>query len=219
MIDGEHNDSSFETLTSMVRAIEATNNSIVPLVRVSWNDAAEIKRVLDLGARGIVVPMVETAVEAEQAVDAMRFPPAGQRGVSGSRAAGWGAELDAYLEVANEELVTIVQIESQTAVENVSEIVAVDGVDGVFIGPVDLSTSLGVYGEWESPRFIEAIQRIITQAHAAGVSVGTLVGAPDQIPDRLEWGVDFIAVGTDKSTLGNGIQRAYEQYEAAKKPE
>lgn len=219
VIDGEHTDSSFETIASLVRAIEASDGQTVPLVRVSWNDPAEIKRVLDLGARGILVPMVESVEEARQAVEAMRFPPDGRRGVSGSRAAKWGADLDAYLTSANEEIATIVQIESEAGVTNAAEIAEVDGIHGLFIGPVDLSTSLGVYAEWESERFRDAIDEVITAAHAAGISVGTLVGAPSQIPTRLEWGVDYIVVGTDKSTLASGIEDAVSTYETAESSE
>lgn len=219
VIDGEHTDNSFETIASLVRAVEASDGNTVPLVRVSWNDPAEIKRVLDLGARGILVPMVESVSEARAAVEATRFPPDGRRGVSGSRAAGWGADLDAYLTSANDEIATIVQIESEQGVTNAADIANVDGIHGFFIGPVDLSTSLGVYGEWESERFTSAIDDVITAAHDAGISVGTLVGNPSQISTRLEWGVDYIVVGTDKSTLATGIQDAYRTYETAQSAE
>lgn len=215
VIDGEHTDSSFETIASLVRAVEASSGTAAPLVRVSWNDPAEIKRVLDLGARGILVPMVESAENARDVVDAVRFPPAGHRGVAGSRAAGWGAELDSYLTSANHDLATIAQIESEAGVENAMEIASVDGIHGLFIGPVDLSASLGVYGEWESDRFTAAVETVVRAAHSADISVGTLVGSPDQISSRLEWEVDFMVVGTDKSTLRSGIQTAYTAYEDA----
>ncbi len=219
VIDGEHTDNSYETIASLVRGIEASEGESVPLVRVSWNDPAEIKRVLDLGARGVLVPMIETAEEARNLVESTRFPPDGRRGVSGSRAAKWGTDLDSYLPSANMELATIVQIESELGVKNAADITHVDGIHGVFIGPVDLSTSLGVYGEWESERFKDAIDEIITAAHDAGISVGTLVGDPSQIPTRLDWGVDYIVAGTDKSTLASGIGEAVSTYETARSSE
>lgn len=215
VIDGEHTDSSYETIASQVRAVEAATRDIPPLVRVSWNDPAEIKRVLDLGARGILVPMVESADVARQVVDAARFPPEGHRGVAGSRAAGWGSDLDTYLTTANEEIAVIAQIESEAGVENADAIAAVDGIHGMFIGPVDLSASLGVYGQWTSDRFTTAIEDIISAGHSEGISVGTLVGSPDQIPDRLEWGVDFMVAGSDKATLRSGVQTAFDAYQTA----
>ncbi|MFB6092636.1 MAG: HpcH/HpaI aldolase/citrate lyase family protein [Haloquadratum sp.] len=201
VLDGEHTEMTLEALATVVRAVEAAGTDTVPIVRVASNDPTEVKRVLDLGPAGVMVPAVETAGEAERAVDACTYRPQGRRGVAGYRAADYGASLEEYVESASEEVLTIVQVESARGVENVEEIAAVDGVDALFIGPVDLSASLGVFGEYTAEPFCEAVDRIVAAADEAGCPVGTLATSREQVAARDDWGVDFLAMGPDLAFL------------------
>lgn len=201
LLDLEHTDASLERITNMIRGIESVDDSITTIVRVPWNDPVRIKRVLDLGPGGILVPMVNNEAEAKEAVEAVRYPPDGIRGVAGGRAADYGTDMIEYFGRANDELVTIVQIETEEGRDNVTEIASVDGVDGVFIGPSDLSASMGIFGEWDSETFNDAVAEIVREAHAADTSVSTVVGTSDQIASRADWGVDLLFAGVDSSFL------------------
>jgi len=214
-IDAEHTESSIETVAAMVRAIDATDADCAALVRVSDNDPVEIKRVLDLGVAGVVVPSVDTREEAEAAVEACRYPPAGVRGVAGYRAADYGASME-YVETANDEVLTVVQAESGTAAANADEIAAVDGVDALFVGPADLSASLGVFGEFDAPEFETAIEDIVSGAHDADVPVGTLATSTERVEEREAWGVDFMATGVDSAFLRESAREYRDAYDAAR---
>jgi len=214
-IDAEHTELSMETVAAMVRAIDATDADCAALVRVSDNDPVEIKRVLDLGVAGVVVPSVDTREEAEAAVEACRYPPAGVRGVAGYRAADYGASME-YVERANDEVATIVQAESGTAAEHAADIAAVDGVDALFVGPADLSASLGIFGEFDAPEFETAIEDIVSGAHDADVPVGTLATSTERVEEREAWGVDFMATGVDSAFLRESAREYRDAYDAAR---
>ena len=200
LIDTEHSTTSLETVEDLVRALQY-GSSPAPIVRVGWNDPVEIKRVLDIGVAGIMVPMVDTVAEAEAAVRAMRYPPEGIRGVAGGRAAGYGSDIEEYLTAANDELLTIVQIESEEAVENAAGIAEVEGIDALFVGPSDLSTSLGDRGDWESEALREAIERVIDAAGAANTPVGSLAFSAADVERWIDLGFDYLIVGTDTRYL------------------
>jgi 2-dehydro-3-deoxyglucarate aldolase len=212
VLDGEHSENTIDDIGIGIRAIEATDTGTAPVVRVSENNEAEIRRFLDLGPEGIVVPQIGSVAGARAAIDATRYPPEGVRGVAGSRASGYGRHLAEYVGTANRSIATIVQIETEAAVEQVEEIAALDGLDGLFIGPADLSARIGAFGQFESERFLDAVERTVTAASAAGVPVGTLATSLDSIDRRQEWGVDFVAAGTDVGFLREGADEYLARY-------
>lgn len=200
-IDTEHAPNSIETVASLTQAIDAARNETGVIVRVPWNDPVRIKRVLDIGASGVLIPMIETVEDAEAAVRATHYPPDGIRGVGPLRASRYGLDFDEYVETANERILTTIQIETRTGLENVEVIAAVEGIDALFIGPADLSASLGVLSEDDSPVLEDAIERIVTAAHDEGKAVGTVVGSTEGIRPWVERGVDYLNVGSDISYI------------------
>ena len=205
LLDREHGAGGDETLLHQLQAIDAT--PACGVVRVGENAPLLIKRVLDLGASGVMVPYVNTPDEARRAVSAVRYPPQGTRGVARStRAAGFGRDFADYFAHANQNLLTIVQIETRQAVENAPAIADVDGVDVLFVGPLDLSVNMGLMGQPTHPDFRAAIERVIGAARNAGKAAGTLLAAPSDIAPALADGYTFLAVGSDGGLVANGMQ-------------
>ncbi len=202
VIDTEHSPLGLETVANCLRGVE--NGGAEAVVRTPWNDPVRIKRLLDLGPSGLLVPMVNTAEEAQAAVDAMRYPPEGIRGVAGARACDYGRSFGEYVTETHRDVTLIPQLETETAVENVEEIVAVDGVDAIFVGPADLSASLGVVGEFDHPDLHDAIETVIEAGDAAGVPVGTLGPSPDRVELLGTLDFDYMIAGTDTSHLLSG---------------
>jgi 2-keto-3-deoxy-L-rhamnonate aldolase RhmA len=210
IVDVEHTPMSLETLDDVVRAIEL--RGVPTVVRVPWNDPVELKRVLDIGVAGVMIPMVETAAAAEEAVDAMTYPPDGMRGVAGSRATSYGLEFAEYLENADDDLVAILQIETLPGVENAADISRVEGVDSLFVGPSDLSASLGVAGAWDDEAVLEAIDDVLG---ASEVPVGSLAVTEEGIEQWVERGFDWVIAGVDSRNLLAGSQSTNEAFERA----
>jgi 2-keto-3-deoxy-L-rhamnonate aldolase RhmA len=217
LVDTEHTTMSLETVENMVRAADAAEGETPTVVRVPWNDPVRVKRVLDIGVDGVMVPMVETADEASELVSATRYPPEGKRGIAAGRAADYGLHFEEYVHEANGSILTIVQIETETGLANVDEIAAVNGVDALFVGPADLSGSLGVFGEWESDRLVDAIDEVVASAREADTPVGTLTLEREDITVRIEQGFDFLIVGKDTATLAAANREALAEYERARK--
>jgi 4-hydroxy-2-oxoheptanedioate aldolase len=206
-IDLEHGSGDYESLVHQMQAAAAT--PAAPIVRVAWNDAPRFKRVLDLGASGVIVPYVSTPAEAEMAARAMRYPPDGVRGVAKlNRACGFGQDFDDYLARANEELLTVVQIETREALDNVADIAAVDGVDVLFVGPLDLSVGLGIPQQFEHSRFRAAMAAVADACRAAGKAAGTLILSPELLPRTIEAGFTFIGCGSDGGMVARGMREA-----------
>jgi len=208
LIDCEHGPGGYETMVHQVRAAGLT--PAAPIVRIASNESpATFKRVLDVGAAGVMVPWIRNAADAENAVAAMRYPPQGIRGVAGSpRAAGYGTNADAYLRAANDLVLTVIQIERAEAVDDIEAIAAIDGVDVVFVGPMDLSVSLGHPKQWDHPKQREAYQKVADAAKNAGIAAGILLAGPDQIDDMaeiVEMGYTFIAAGSDGALVVQGM--------------
>jgi 2-dehydro-3-deoxyglucarate aldolase len=197
VVDLEHSTISIEQAGELIRTIDLTG--VVPLVRLTSNDINQIKRMMDAGAHGIVVPNVNSPAEAKYAVAATRYAPKGRRGVGLARAQQYGPGFNDYLEWQNESPVVIVQIEHQSALDHLEEIFAVSGVDGFIIGPYDLSCSMGMPGEFERPEFIKAMQRILEAGLKSGCPAGLHIIEPD--PDLLRQviceGYRFIAYSVD----------------------
>jgi 2-keto-3-deoxy-L-rhamnonate aldolase RhmA len=205
LIDLEHGSGDEAHLLGQLQAIGATDAT--PIVRIAWNEAPRVKRTLDLGPSGIMIPYVNTAEEAQRAVAAMRYPPQGVRGAARfTRAAGFGQELDKYFAEANSSLLTIVQIETPQAVSQVEEIAAIDGVDVLFVGPLDLSVSLGIPQQFTHPDFRAALQRVSAAAKDAGKAAGILLASADQIAPTVEDGFTFVAVNSDGGMVAAGMK-------------
>ena len=197
VIDIEHTAIDYAEAQQMIQTIELAG--CVPLVRVGDNDPLIIKRVLDSGACGIIVPMINSAKEAKRAVDAVYYPPRGNRGVGLSRAQGYGVDFHGYRERALEQTLVIVQIEHVRGVENLEEILSVDGVDGFIIGPYDLSGSLNQPGNFEHPDVLKALQRVTEVMKKSEKPGGYHVvqTSQDELKKRIDEGYRFIAYGDD----------------------
>jgi 2-keto-3-deoxy-L-rhamnonate aldolase RhmA len=204
LFDTEHGPPTFETVDGLVRA--SAGCKALPLVRVVWNDLNAIKLALDTGAYGVVVPWVNTAEEAERAVSYCRYPPEGVRGCAPGRpAAVWGLTGEEYIDVVNEEILVAVQIETRKAVENIEEIVAVEGVDATFIGPMDLSMSMGYRGKPFHPDVVKAMERVLEACIAAGVAPGIAFARDvEHINELIGRGFRFIGIGSDSGLLATG---------------
>ncbi len=204
-IDGEHGMGGFTDTIHQLQAASATRAA--PIVRVVWNDFPLIKRVLDSGAAGVIVPWINHAEDAAQVVRAMRYPPEGIRGVARLlRANSFGFDFDAYFARANQDLLTAVQVETADAVANADAIAAVEGVDTLIVGPTDLSTSLGIFGQFKHPLLWEAFDKVAKACRAYGKSAGCLLPALDDVDRLIEMGYRFIATGADGSLLANGMK-------------
>jgi 4-hydroxy-2-oxoheptanedioate aldolase len=207
VVDTEHSPTDTETVVQMLQAMKG--QQVSPVVRVVWNDVGLIKRALDSGAHGVIVPMVNTVAEAEQAVAACRYPPVGVRSVGGTRPPlSFGVSRAEYLAEANQEIMLAVQIEHVDAIARVDEIAAVAGVDSVFVGPNDLCASMGLPPllEPDVPAFEEALAKVVGAANAHGKAAGILVGTLATGLKRLQQGFSFVAIGTDAGMVTAGAQ-------------
>lgn len=208
LLDMEHTTASVGTIADMARAVDATGGDVGSIARVPWNDHVVIKRVLDVGVQGVMAPMIGSAGEARDFVDASRYPPDGIRGVAGTRAADYGLSMTEYVATANESIVTVAQIETEAGLENVAEIATVDGLDALFVGPADLSTALGVFGQYDDEAFVSAIEQILSAAHEVDVPVATLATSTDGIERWIELGFDFVMAGVDAAHVLGGASQA-----------
>ena len=177
-IDMEHSVITLDVAQDLIRTIELSG--CVPLVRVSENNPVMIKRVMDAGAHGVIVPMVNTKEEAERAVKSVKYPPEGFRGVGLARAQKYGFDFEGYKKWLEKESIVIVQIEHVDAVKNLKEILAVKGVDGYIVGPYDISGSLGIPGEFENPKFKKIIKEVMDVGKTSKKPSGYHVIPPDE---------------------------------------
>lgn len=210
--DTEHTPADLETVANLLRGLESMGETEL-ILRVPSGDPAYLKRVLDIGLSGVMVPMIETAAQAEDFVEATTYPPDGQRGTGVARAQSYGASLNEYVASADESVLRIPQIESRTAVENADDIAAVDGIETLFLGPLDLSKSLGVMGEYENETFLEAVETVVDAAHSADIPVGVIASGEDQLEHFDELGFDWQIVGIDLTYIREGAQEALSAYE------
>jgi 4-hydroxy-2-oxoheptanedioate aldolase len=204
LLDSEHSPADLESLLAQLQA--AAPYPSHPVVRVPWNDMVTIKRVLDIGAQSLLVPYVSTAEEAKNAVASTRYPPAGVRGVAGTTRATRFGRIKDYAKRAHEEICVLVQVETQQALDNIEAIAAVDGVDGVFIGPADLHASLGYPGEIANPKVKPMIDEAIRRIRKAGKAPGILTPSEADAKHWLECGGLFVAVGADVGILARGAE-------------
>jgi 4-hydroxy-2-oxoheptanedioate aldolase len=204
LLDSEHSPNDLESLLTQLQA--AASYPAHSVVRVPWNDMVTIKRVLDIGAQSLLVPYVSTQAEAESAVAFTRYPPAGARGVAGTTRASRFGRVKDYAKRAHEEICLLVQVETQAALDNIEAICAVDGVDGVFIGPADLHASLGYAGEIANPKVKPLIDDAIRRIRKAGKAPGILTPNEADARHWLGCGALFVAVGADVGILARGAE-------------
>jgi 2-keto-3-deoxy-L-rhamnonate aldolase RhmA len=215
--DMEHTDIGIQEFTAIARGLNGSESAL--LARVRENDTLAIRQVLDAGAAGVIVPLVNSAAEAEKAVRAATFPPAGIRGTAFFRANDYGKRFDDYMKRANDEVVVVVMIETKEAVAAIDEILAVDGVDGVFIGPYDLSLSYGIPGKTSDPVMVDAKRKIVEACRRANKAAGQHLVRLDEASIRaaIDEGFSFMALGMDNLFIESGARTALELARGAKK--
>ena len=215
LIDGEHAPNTLQTTLQQLQSMAAY--PVAPVVRPAWNDAVQIKQILDTGAQTLLVPMVQSAEEAAAAVAAVRYPPQGVRGVGSAlaRSSRWNRIPD-YLRRANDEMCVLVQIETPRAVDALDDILAVDGVDGAFIGPADLSANMGYLGQPDHPEVRQAIDNAIRRIVQSGKAAGILHSNVERARHYLSLGASFVAVGVDAVLLARAAEKLAGEFKDVK---
>ncbi|TWP36601.1 HpcH/HpaI aldolase family protein [Leekyejoonella antrihumi] len=205
LIDMEHSPNGLASVLAQLQAVAAYPS--LPVVRVSSGDSVTIKQVLDLGAQNILVPMVSTPQQAHDVVAAMHYPPRGVRGIGSAFArSGRWSRVEGYLRDADDHVALFVQVETAEGVDNAAAIAAVDGIDGVFVGPGDLAASMGLIGQQMHPEVIAAVLRAFESVKAAGKPVGVNAFDPTQAESYLDAGAQFILVGADVALVARGSE-------------
>lgn len=199
LLDTEHAPNDIGDILAQLQAAQAGPTSCV--VRLAWNDMVLMKRYLDLGAQTLLLPFVQTRDEATRAVEFSRYPPNGVRGITRSSRASHYGRVRNYLDHASEEICLLVQIETREALEQIHAIATVDGIDGVFIGPNDLSASLGHLGNPQHPEVQAAIKDASTALRKIGKAAGILTSDGEEALKYISWGFSFVAVGSDVGIL------------------
>jgi 2-keto-3-deoxy-L-rhamnonate aldolase RhmA len=206
VVDMEHSPMDIMQVVHLLQAVG--NTKMVSVVRVPWNDAVMVKRVLDAGATTVLFPFVQNADDAKRAVAATRYPPAGIRGMSGmSRGARFGT-VPNYLKTADAGIGVIVQLETPQALTRLEEIAAVEGIDALFIGPADLSASMGHVGQFTHPEVMRAMADAARRCKAVRKPLGTVGGTPDVVTQYRAMGYDYLAVASDIGLLMQGAASA-----------
>jgi 2-keto-3-deoxy-L-rhamnonate aldolase RhmA len=206
VIDMEHTPLDMMEVVHLLQAVG--NTKMLPVVRVPWNDTVTVKRVLDAGATTLLFPFVQNAQEAAKAVAATRYPPDGVRGMAGmSRGSRFGTTPD-YLKTANKTMGVIVQLETREAIGQLDAIAAVPGVDAVFIGPADLSGTMGLPGQLMHPQVMGLMSQAAERCRQLEVPVGTVGGTPEQVVQYRAAGFTFVAIASDLGLLMRGAQAA-----------
>lgn len=210
VIDGEHGPNRLGEILGQLRAISGASH---PVVRVRDDNRAEIKQMLDIGAQTILIPMIDTGAQAIEAVRSVSYPPVGVRGVGAglARASAYNAIGD-YLQTANDEICLLLQVESMAGVAALDDILAVDGVDGVFIGPADLAADMGYLGNPGAPEVQAVVRDALTRIMAAGKAAGILTSDKALAKSYAEMGVGFLAVGSDVGVLSSGLRALRTMY-------
>jgi 2-dehydro-3-deoxyglucarate aldolase len=206
LVDMEHAPLDLTGVVQMLQALSSTR--MLPVVRVPWNDAVTVKRVLDAGAHAVMFPMVQNADEARRAVAATRYPPEGVRGLASmSRATRFGTTPN-YARSANTTVGVVVQLETPQALDQLEDIASVTGIDGLFIGPADLSAAMGHLGQPTHPAVLDLMARAVQRCKSLGMPVGTLGASAETVAQYRAIGFDFVAVSSDIGFIMRGAQAA-----------
>lgn len=222
LLDCEHGAVELPTLMAEISAInDISRGRVTPIVRVAAGTIDQIKQALDCGAHGVLVPMVNTPEEAAAVVSYARFPPAGQRG-NGSTLAhvNYGASKNEYITQINDQVLVAIQIETREAVENVEQILSVPGIDMVFVGPFDLTFSLGITpGFWsDSPIFQDALQAVMSACRRRGIPVGTFCADAKMAKEREAYGFRFMSLSADVPLLLSALGQQYGEFQNEAEP-
>ena len=210
LLDSEH---APNDVLSLVPQLMALKDSVsAPVVRPPWNEPVIVKRLLDIGFFNFLFPFVESAEQAQRAVAATRYPPAGIRGISVAQRMNRYGTVPDYLATVNDNICIMVQIENEAGVAAVDEIAAVDGIDGIFVGPQDLSAACGHIGKPTHPEVQKVIQKIFDAAHRKGKAAGILTGVEAEARRYMEMGATFVAVGSDLNLLRAATQGLRDRY-------
>ena len=207
-MDGEHGNLSTLDWQRMLQAVAGRSAAII---RVATNSEREIKKILDIGADGIIAPQVNTADEARHVVACCKYPPQGIRGVGLARAQGYGRSFADYMANANDSIAVIVQAEHIDAVNNIDQIVEVEGIDAVFIGPYDLSASMGLMGQVDHPQVVEAIDRVGRACQQRELSLGYFGTTAESVQGYVSKGYHLICAGTDAGFVVGGAEETLEK--------
>jgi len=212
LLDTEHSPNELPDVLSQLQAAQAGTASAI--VRPAWNDIVLIKRYLDIGAQSLLIPFVQTPDEARAAVAATRYPPAGIRGITGSgRASRYGRVKD-YLKNASNEICVLVQVETKSALDQIEKIASVEGIDGVFIGPNDLSASYGHIGNWAHPDMQAAMKDAVQRLKKINKPAGILTPNEEEAKRFIDWGYTFVAVGSDLGLLARGADGLLKRFKS-----
>jgi 4-hydroxy-2-oxoheptanedioate aldolase len=211
VIDAEHGPNDLRSIIAQLRVLAPS--AAEPVVRPPSGETSFIKQLLDAGARTFLIPMVDTPEQAQALVQAVRYPPRGTRGLGAAvaRVSGYGAIAD-YAQTADDEICLLLQAETRTAIDNIEAIAAIDGVDGIFIGPADLSADLGHMGQVEAAEVQEVIEKAIGRIIAAGKPAGILTFSESLNRRYLDLGASFVAVGSDVVELANALRGLAARY-------
>ena len=199
VVDTEHTHLGYKEILEHIRAAKGSSTSV--LVRVPTMTVDSVNRVLDIGADGVILPLIRSRRELEYGFAVSRYPPVGVRGIGGDRAFSWGLHFDEYLARANDDILVIPLIETADAVRDIDEILATPGLEAIYLGPHDLSASLGHTGEWEGPDVAEHLSSIAAKARGRGIASGIIALDIDDLSRRLDQGFRMIGLGSDMSLL------------------
>jgi len=210
-IDLEHGLINLDSAFRLIQTID--NLGVIPLVRLHENDSITIRRVMDAGAKGVIVPMINTAEEAAKVVDAVKYSPEGNRSYGLGRAHKFGLNFDEYIRGNNLMTIVVIQIEHKNALANLDKILTIPGIDAIIIGPYDLSGSMGIPGRFDEPSFKSAVIEIINKLKLSPVALGFHIVHPNEsdLLDRISQGFTFIAYGMDTIFLQNGAFNAVQE--------
>jgi 2-keto-3-deoxy-L-rhamnonate aldolase RhmA len=203
-MDGEHGNLSTLDWQRMLQAVAGRSAAII---RVATNSEREIKKVLDIGADGIIAPQVNSADEARHVVACCKYPPDGIRGVGLARAQGYGRDFADYMETANDNIAVIIQAEHIDAIDNIDSIVEVDGIDAVFIGPYDLSASMGLMGQIDHPDVVDAIDRVGKACQRKEITLGYFGTTAESVQGYIDKGYHLICAGVDAGFVSSGAEQ------------
>lgn len=210
VLDMEHAPNDIQEILNQLQVMEAYNTE--PVVRVPWNEPVMVKRLLDMGAQTILFPMVQNADEAKAAVEATRYPPKGVRGVMSVARMNRYGHVPNYYEQAEKEICVLVQCETKDAIKNIPEIAKVDGVDGIFMGPSDISGSIGKIGQFEDQEVQDLINHALELCVKAGKPAGILTGKRDYAKKYVENGYTFVAVGSDTNLFAESAKALLKEF-------
>jgi len=212
-LDAEHSAIDFNTSLQLFQAMKAGNPNCAPIVRMQGNNYTDTKRYLDAGAVGVIAPLVNSKKEVEYLIQSVKYPPYGNRGVGYGRSHAYGFEFDKYMEFAKENIFIAIQIEHIDAVNNFEEMAEVDGLDGIFVGPYDLTASMGITAQFNHPDYLSALEKInsICKKNNLISGIHVVQPSPEEVIEKNNMGYNMIAYSLDITIIGTNCRNALTQ--------